>query len=103
MHHEASSDSRKANNSMQFRLIEVQLVLNWHPAYNVMSVIVGSPYFDSYWYSEKLPFLYWSFHYNLFFRHTWDWTLAEIRYRLLMICHKLQAFKIFGGWELAGY
>jgi len=29
--------------------------------------------------------------------------LAEIRYRLFMICHKLQAFKICGARELAGH
>jgi len=34
--------------------------------------------------------------------HSWDRTLAEIRYPLFMMCHKLQAFKIRGGRELAG-
>ena len=93
MHHEASSDSGKTNNSMQFRPIEVQLALNWHAGYNLMSAIAGSPYFDSYVYSQKLPFLNSSFHHDLFFMHSWEWTLAEIRYRLFMICHELQAFK----------
>jgi hypothetical protein len=94
MHHEASSDSGKTNNSMQFRPIEVQLALNWEAGYNLMSAIASSPYFDSYLYSQKLPFLNSSFHHDLFFMHSWDWTLAEIRYRLFMICHELQAFKI---------
>jgi len=103
MHHEASSDSRKTNTSMQFQPIEVQLALNWHAGYNLMAAIAGLPYFDSYLYSHKLPYLYFSFHYDLFFMHTWDWTLAEIRYHLVMICHKLQAHKILGRWELAGH
>jgi len=47
MHHEASSDSGKTNNSMQFRPIEVQLVLNWHAGYNLIAAIAGSLYFDS--------------------------------------------------------
>jgi len=94
MHHEASSDSGKTNNSMLFRPIEVQLALNWPAGYNLMSAIVRSPYFDSYLYSQKLPFLNLSFHHELFFMHSWDWTLAEIRYRLFLICHEIQAFKI---------
>jgi len=103
MHHEALSDSRRTNNSMQFQSIEVQLALNWHAGYNLMSAIAGSPYCDSYLYSQKLPFLYSSIHHDLFFIHSSDWTLAEIRYRLLMICHELQAFKIWGWRELAGH
>jgi len=43
MHREASSDSGKTNNSMQFRPIEVQQGLNWHAGYNPMSAIAGSP------------------------------------------------------------
>jgi len=68
-----------------------------------MAGIVGSPYFDKYLYSQKLPFLNLSFHHNLFFMNSCDWTLAEIRYRLFIICHNLQAFKICGGRELAGH
>jgi len=94
MHHEASSDSEKTNNSMLFRPIEVQLELKWHVGFNLMSAIAGLPYIDSYLYSQKLPFLYSSIHHDLFFMHSWDWTLAEIRYRLFMICHDLQALKI---------
>jgi hypothetical protein len=33
--------------------------------------------------------------------HSWDWTLAEIRYPQYMICHKLQGFKICSGQGLA--
>ena len=57
MHHEASSDSGKTNNSMQFLPIEVPLALNWHAEYNLMAAIAGSPYFHSYLDSQKLPFL----------------------------------------------
>jgi len=53
-------------------------------------------------YSQKLPFLNSSFHHDLYIMHSWDWTLAEIRYCLFMICQELQALKICGGWELAG-
>jgi len=68
-----------------------------------MAGIVGSPDFDSYLYSQILPFLNSSFHHDLYFMHSWDWTLAEIRYCLFMICHELHAFKICGGRELAGH
>jgi len=68
-----------------------------------MAAIAGSPYLDDYLYSLKLPFLYSSFDHDLFFMHAWDWILAEIRYRLFIICHELQAFKIRGGQELAGH
>jgi len=68
-----------------------------------MAEIAGSPYFDSCLYSQKLPFLYSSFHHDLFFMHTSDWTLAENRYGLFMICHELQVFKMSGGRELAGH
>jgi hypothetical protein len=68
-----------------------------------MAGIAGSPYFDNYLYSQKLPFLNSSFRHDLFIMHSWDWTLAEIRYPLFMICHELQAFKIRGGQELAGH
>ena len=70
---------------------------------NVMAGIVGSPDFDSYLYSQKLPFLNSSFHHDLYFMHCWDGTLAEIRYCLAMICHELQAFKICSGRDLAGH
>jgi hypothetical protein len=36
MRHEASSDSGKTNNSMQFRPIEVQRALSRHAGYNLM-------------------------------------------------------------------
>ena len=88
---------------MLLRAIEEQLALNPHAGYNLMAAIAGSPYFDSYLYSQKLRFLYSSFHYDLFFMHTWDRTLAEIRYRLFMICYELQALNICGGRELAGH
>jgi len=91
------------NHSMLSRLIEVQLALNWHAGYNLMAAIADSPYFDSYLDSQKLPFLYSSFHHNFFFMHTRDWTLVEIRYGLFMICYELQAFKIRSGRELAGH
>ena len=68
-----------------------------------MAGIVGSPDFDSYMCSQKLAFLNSSFDHDLFFMHTWDWTLAEIRYRLFMICDELQAFMICSGQELAGH
>jgi len=68
-----------------------------------MAGIAGSPYFDIYLYSQKLSFLNSSFRHDLFIMHSWDWTLAEIRYPQFMICHKLQAFKVGGGRELAGH
>jgi len=88
---------------MQFRSIEVQLALNWHAGYNLLAVIAGLPYFDSYLDSEKLPFLYSNVHHDLFFMHTWDWTSAEIRYCLSMICHEVQAPEIHGGWDLSSH
>jgi len=103
MHHEALSDSGKTNNSMQFWPIGLQLVLNWHVGYNLIAAIAGSPYFDSYLYSQKLPFLYSSIHHELFFMHSWDWTLAKIRYRVFMICHALQVVKICGGQGIASH
>jgi len=103
MDHEASTESGKRNNSMPFWPIEVQLALNWHAGFNLMAVIVGSSYFDSYMYSQKLPFLYSSIHHDVFFMHTWNWTLADSRYRLFMICHKLQVVKICGEGDLAGH
>jgi len=101
MHYEASSDSGKTNNSMQFQPIELQLASNWHAGYNLMATIAGSPCFDSYLYSQKLPFLNLSFRHYLFFMHNWDWTSADIGYRLFAICPKLPALMIPGGWELA--
>jgi len=68
-----------------------------------MAGIVGSPDFDSYLYSEKLPFLNSSIHHDLYFMHSLDWMLVEMRYCLFMICHKIQAFKICDGRELAGH
>jgi hypothetical protein len=68
-----------------------------------MAGIAASPYVDNYLYSQKLRFLNSSFRHDLFIMHSWDWTLAEIRYPLFMICHELQALKIRGGWELAGH
>ena len=65
-----------------------------------MAGIVGSPYIDSYLYSQNLPFLNSSFHHDLFLMSSWDWKLVEIRYRLLIICHELQAFEICRGREL---
>jgi hypothetical protein len=70
MHHKTSSDSGKMNNNMQFRPIEVQLAMNWVAGYNLMSANVGLPDFDSYLYSEQLPFLYSRFHHDIFFIHT---------------------------------
>jgi len=58
---------------------------------NGMAGIAGSPYFDSYLYSQKLRCPNSSFHHDLIFMHSWDWTLEEIRYRLFMICHELHA------------
>jgi len=77
-------------------LRQVQLAVNWYGRYNIMAAISGFPYFDRYLYSQKQPFLYSSFHHDVFFMQTWDSTFAEIRYCLFMICHKLQAFKIRG-------
>jgi len=68
-----------------------------------MAVIAGLPYFDSDLYYQTLPILYSSFHHDLFFMHTCDWMLVEIRYRMFKMCHKLQAFKIRSGQELAGH
>jgi len=68
-----------------------------------MAAIAGSPNMDSYLYSQKLPFLYSRFHPDLFFKHSWDWTFADIRYRLGMICHKPQSFKVRRGRELTGH
>ena len=102
MHHEASSESGSTNHRMQFRPIEFQLALNWFAGYNQLYEIAGSPYFDSYMYSQKLPFLCSSFHHDVFFMHSWDWTLAEIRYRLFIIYHELHTFRIWGWKELAG-
>jgi len=70
---------------------------------NVLAGIVGSSDFDSYLYSQKLPFLNSSFHHDLYFMHSWDWTLVEIRYCMFIICDKLQAFKICGERKLAGH
>ena len=70
MHPEASSDSGKTNNSMQFQPNEWQLALNWYAAYTLMSVIADSPYIDCYLYSQKLPFLYSSVHHDMFFMLT---------------------------------
>jgi hypothetical protein len=100
MHHVPSSGSGKTNNHMLFRSIEVQLALNLHAGYNLMSVIAGLPYFDNYLYSQKLPFLYSSIHHDMFFMPTGDWTLVKIRCRLFMSCHDLPALKIRGGREL---
>jgi hypothetical protein len=100
---EASSGSERMNNSMEFQPIEVQLALNWHPDYYQMAAIVGSPNFDSNLYSQKRLFHYSSVYHDLFIMHTLDSTFAEIRYRLLMICVKLHAIKIRGGWQLAGH
>ena len=88
---------------MLLRAIEEQLALNPHAGYNLMAAIAGSPYFDSYLYSQKLPFLYSSIHHKLFFMHSWDWTLAEISYRVFMICHALQVVKIRGGQGIASH
>jgi len=96
MSNEASSGSGKTNYSVQLQPIEVQLALNRHAGYNQLAAIAGSPYFDSYLYSQKLPFLNLSFHHDFFFKYTWDWTLAEIRDCLFSICHELQLFKIRG-------
>ena len=68
-----------------------------------MAAIAGSPCFDSYLYSQKLPFLNSSFRHDLFFMHTKDGMLAEIIYRRFMICHKLQGLKICGRRELASH
>jgi len=51
----------------------------------------GSPYFDSYLYSQKLPFLNAGFNHDWLFMHTLDWMLAEIRYHLFMMIHELEA------------
>jgi hypothetical protein len=66
-----------------------------------MAGIAGLPDFESYLYSQKLPDLNSNFHDDLYFMHSWDWTLAEIRYCLFMICHGPQKFKKCGGRELA--
>jgi hypothetical protein len=94
MHHEALSDNGNTNKSMQLWLIVVQLALNWHAEYNSMSVIRGAHFFASYLCSQKLPFLKSNFHHNMLFRHSWDWTLVEITYRLFLIGHELQRFEI---------
>jgi len=70
---------------------------------NVIAGIAGSPYFDNYLYSQKLPFLNLSFRHDVFFMHSGDWTLVAIRYRLIMICHELHKFKLCVWWELASY
>jgi hypothetical protein len=67
-----------------------------------MAVIAGSPHFENYLYSQKLPSLNLSFHHDLDFIYSWNWTLAKIRYRLFMICHELLAFKTCGTQELSG-
>ena len=59
-----------------------------------MAGIVGLPDYDSYLYTQKLPVLNSSFHHDLYFMHSWDWMLAEIRYCLFMICLELQALRI---------
>jgi len=56
-----------------------------------MAGIAGSPYIDSYLYSPKLHCFNSSFHHDLFFMHSWDWTFEEIRDCLFMIWHELQA------------
>jgi len=70
---------------------------------HIITGIVGSPYFDNYLYSQKLPFLNTSFYHNAFLIHSWDWMLPEINCHLFMISHKLQVFKMDGRWELAGH
>ena len=67
----------------------------------VMAGIAGSPDLDSYWYSQKVPFLNWSFHHDVNFRNSADRTLPEIRYHIFMIWHEHLAFKICGGRDLA--
>jgi len=56
-----------------------------------MTGIAGSPYFDSYLYSQKQRCPNSSFHHDVFFMHSWDLTLEEIRYCLFMHCQELQA------------
>jgi len=68
-----------------------------------MAWIVGLHYFDNYLYSQKPPFLNLSFHHDVVFMHSWDWTLAEITFHLFTIRFELQGFKICGGRELAGH
>jgi hypothetical protein len=62
--------------------------------FNIMAGIIGLPYFDNYLYFQKLLFLNSSFHHDLLFIHSWDWTLAEIRYLLFVISHELQVFNL---------
>jgi len=66
-----------------------------------MAGIVGPPDYDSYLHSQMQPIPDSSFHHVLYFMHSWEWNLADIKYRLFMICDELQAFKICGGGELA--
>jgi hypothetical protein len=77
---------------MQFRPIEMQRALNRHAGFNLMewqglqdrlTLTVTC--------TQKLRCPNSSFHHDLIFMHSWDWTLEEIRYRLFMICHELQA------------
>ena len=56
-----------------------------------MAGIAGSPYFDSYLYSQKLRCLDSSVHRDWFYMQAWDWTLEEIRCRMVTICNELQA------------
>jgi hypothetical protein len=67
-----------------------------------MAEIVGSPYIDNDFYSQKQPFLNSSFHHDLFFMYSWHWMLAELRYCLFMVGQELQAFRICGRQQLAG-
>jgi len=55
-----------------------------------MAGIAGSPYFDSYLYSQKVHCPNLSVHHDFLHNHSWDWMLEEIRYCLFVICQKLQ-------------
>jgi len=68
-----------------------------------MAGIAGSPCFESYLYCQTLPFLNSSFHQDSFIMQSWDSMLAEMRYHLFRIYHKLQAFNISGEWKVADH
>ena len=103
MRHEASSDSGKTNYSMQFWPIEVQLVLNRHAGFNLMqwlglqarlTLTVTCTLRNCLFLTRAFIMI------CMYFMHSWDWMLAEIRYCQFIICHELQAFKICGGRSL---
>jgi len=74
--------------------------LNWYAGFNIMAEIAGKPHFDSSLCSEKLPFVIWKIHHNLFLVHSSDLKLPDITNGLFNISHKLKPVKVCCGLEI---